>query len=199
MRRASSTKTISGASQVTRPPCYVTRSFLMHRNANDRGGSRRLSMIVRGTDLLEDSLAHGPRRKIILESYAPSGVDVKGLIQVGASPEDGDIVGEDKIVHMNGSVVAFPDACYLFNATKPSEVTLETLSVVKLYHPTVEYLFIGSDRPIHPRELERINKDFRKSDIVVQHFDIMNAMGSFNILNGEDRRVACVLIIDPNS
>ena len=156
-------------------------------------------MIVRGTDLLEESLAHGPRRKIILESYAPSGVDVKGLIQVGDSPEDGDIVGEDKIIHMNGSIVAFPDACYLFNVTEPTEVTLETLSVVKLYQPTVEYLFIGSDRPIHPRELERINKDFRKRDIVVQHFDIMNAMGTFNILNGEDRRVACVLIIDPNS
>ena len=59
------------------------------------------SEIRRGTDLLADSLAHGPLRKIVLESYAPSGVDVKGYVQVGDQPDEGsDMPGEDKIVHM---------------------------------------------------------------------------------------------------
>ena len=31
-----------------------------------------------------------------------------------------------------------------------------------------------------------------------EQMDIMNAMGTFNILNGEDRRVSCMLVIDPN-
>mmetsp|Transcript_792 Transcript_792/g.1337 ORF Transcript_792/g.1337 Transcript_792/m.1337 type:complete len:262 (-) Transcript_792:305-1090(-) len=159
---------------------------------------RSMSDEIRGgTDLLEDSLAHGARRKIILESYAPSGVDVKGLIQVGDAPEEGALVGEDKIVHMNGSIVAFPHACFLWNVETPEDVTLASLSVVKLYEPAMEYLFIGCDKPLLPPELNKIKKEFRKKGIVVEQMDIMNAMGTFNILNGEDRRVACVLVIDP--
>jgi len=154
--------------------------------------------IRRGTDLLADSLSHGPRRKIILESYAPSGVDVKGLVQVGDLPEEGDLSGEDRIIHMNGSIVAFPDACFLWDVKDPREVTLESLSVVRLYRPAVEYLFIGCDKAMPPRELNKIKKEFRKKDIVVEQMDVMNAMGTFNILNGEDRMVACVLVIDPN-
>lgn len=153
--------------------------------------------IGRGTDLLADSLAHGARQKIILESYAPSGVDLKGLIQVGDVPEEGELTGEDKTIHMHGSIVAFPDTCFLWNVKSPEEVNLESLSVVRLYKPTVEYLFIGCDEPLPPKELNNIRKELKKKDIVVEQMDIMNAMGTFNILNGEDRRVACVLVIDP--
>jgi len=157
------------------------------------------SEITRGTDLLADSLAHGPRRKIVLESYAPSGVDVKGFVQVGDQPDDDDDdgkPGEDKVVHMNGSIVAFPDACFFMNIHTPEEVTLESLSVVKLYQPTVEYLFIGCETPVPPSEMNKIKAAFRKRDVVVEQMDIMNCIGTFNILNGEDRRVACVLIVD---
>lgn len=153
--------------------------------------------ISRGTDLLADSLAHGSRRKIVLESYGPSGVDVKGFVQVGDAPEEEDLTGQDKIIHMNGSIVAFSDSCFLWNVTAPEKVTLESLSVIHLYHPVVEYLFIGCDKPLPPRELNKIKKEFRKKDIVVEQMDVMNTMGTFNILNGEDRRVACVLVIDP--
>ncbi|KAL7443413.1 hypothetical protein ACHAXM_012074 [Skeletonema potamos] len=155
------------------------------------------SEITRGTDLLADSLAHGPRRKIILESYAPSGVDVKGYVQVGNQPEDDDgSPEEDKVVHMNGSIVAFSDACFLMNIKTPEQVTLESLSVVKLYKPSVEYLFIGCARPVPPSEMNKIKSEFRKKDVVVEQMDIMNCIGTFNILNGEDRRVACVLVIN---
>ena len=75
-------------------------------------------------------------------------------------------------------------------------MTLESLSVIRLYEPPVEYLFIGCDKPIDPKELARIKKEFRKTEIVTEQMDIMNAMGTFNILNGEDRRVSCVLVID---
>ncbi|KAL7539425.1 hypothetical protein ACHAXR_009290 [Thalassiosira sp. AJA248-18] len=152
--------------------------------------------IRRGTDLLADSLAYGTRRKIVLESYAPSGVDVKGLIQVGDTPTEGELPGEDKIIHMHGSIVALPDTCFLWNVKRAQDVTLESLSVVRLYQPLVEYLFIGCDEPLPPQQLNKIKKEFRTKDIVVEQMDIMNAMGTFNILNGEDRRVACVLVID---
>jgi uncharacterized protein len=155
--------------------------------------------ISRGTDLLADSLAHGSpgsRRKIVLESYAPSGVDVKGLVQVGDVPEEGESAGENKIIHMNGSIVAFPDTCFLWNVKCPADVTLESLAVVRLYQPVPEYLFIGCDKPLPPQELNKIKRELRKKDIVVEQMDIMNAMGTFNILNGEDRRVTCALVID---
>ena len=99
---------------------------------------RHLSSITRGQDLLEDSLSHGARRKIILDSYGPSGVDVKCMVRVGDEPENDERTGDEVIVHMNGSIVAFPHACFLWNVKTPKEVTLESLSVVKLYKPTVE-------------------------------------------------------------
>ena len=159
---------------------------------------RHQSSITRGQDLLEDSLNHGPRRKIILESYGPSGFDVKGLIRVGPQPIEDERPGDDAIIHMNGSIVVFPDACFLWKITSPKEITLESLSVVKLYKPTVEYLFIGCESPMPPRELNRIKKEFRRGEhhVIVEQMDVMNAMGTFNILNGEDRRVACVLVLD---
>mmetsp|Transcript_12573 Transcript_12573/g.18960 ORF Transcript_12573/g.18960 Transcript_12573/m.18960 type:complete len:287 (+) Transcript_12573:950-1810(+) len=177
---------------------YLNNSIKQHALLNNYGIKRQMSSeITRGTDLLADSLAHGPRRKIVLESYAPSGVDVKGFIQVGEQPDDDDNApGEDKVVHMNGSIVAFPDACFLMNIHSPEEVTLECLSVVKLYQPTVEYLFIGCEHPVPPSEMNKIKAEFRKKDVVVEQMDIMNCVGTFNILNGEDRRVACVLVVD---
>lgn len=179
-------------------PCLNNNSIIQHALLNKYGIKRHMSSeITRGTDLLADSLAHGPRRKIVLESYAPSGVDVKGFIQVGEQPDDDDNApGEDKVVHMNGSIVAFPDACFLMNIHTPEEVTLECLSVVKLYQPTVEYLFIGCKHPVPPSEMNKIKAEFRKKDVVVEQMDIMNCIGTFNILNGEDRRVACVLVVD---
>ncbi|KAL7485441.1 hypothetical protein ACHAW6_011038 [Cyclotella cf. meneghiniana] len=158
---------------------------------------RHLSTITHGQDLLADSLSHGPRRKIILESYGPSGFDVKGMLRVGDHPIDGENAGDDVVIHMNGSIVAFPHACYLWNVSSPKEITLESLAVVKLYKPTVEYLFIGCDSPMPPRELNRIKREFQKGDnrVIVEQMDVMNSMGTFNILNGEDRRVACVLLL----
>lgn len=173
-------------------------SKIANNNPSSTTTKRSMSEIIHGTDLLADSLAHGSRRKIVLESYAPSGVDVKGLIQVGDMPTEGELTGADKIIHMNGSIVAFPDTCFLWNVTAPEEVTMESLSVVRLYQPVVEYLFIGCDKPLDIQEMNKIRREFRKKDIVVEQMDIMNTMGTFNILNGEDRRVACVLVIDPS-
>lgn len=49
-----------------------------------------------------------------------------------------------------------------------------------------------------PRELNRIKKDFASgtNHVIVEQMDVMNAMGTFNILNGEDRMVACVLVLN---
>lgn len=99
---------------------------------------------------------------------------------------------------MNSSVIAFPNSCFLWkNVSKPKDVTLESLSIVQLLKPPIENLFIGSDEALPPRELNRIKKEMKKrSGIVVEQMDVMNAMGTFNILNGEDRRIAVALVVD---
>ena len=44
--------------------------------------------------------------------------------------------------------------------------------------------------------IEKIKEGFRKNNIVVEQLDLMNAMGTFNVLNGEDRRVVAALVME---
>lgn len=96
---------------------------------------------------------------------------------------------------MNGSVIVFPHSCYLWKPSSAKEVTLESLSMIVLCKPSVEFLFIGCDSPLPPRELNRIKKEMKKKHIVVEQMDVMNAMGTFNVLNGEDRRIAVAIVV----
>merc|ERR1719491_880416 len=76
------------------------RKFLQHV-------LRPLSQFKGGQDLLADSLAFGERRKIILDAYFPSGIDVVG-IQSYPNSEGKDIEDErPDSLHMNGSILAF--------------------------------------------------------------------------------------------
>lgn len=174
----------------------------------------------KGQDLLEHSSSptnDDGTPKIILDSYYPNtGIDVLGLLDSSNpihttlttdhnsnnnhsnSNSNNDIQEHDntpKSILMNSSILAFPHACYLWKPKTVKEITLESLSMVPLCKPSIEYLFIGSDTPMPPRELNRIKKGLSKYHIVVDQLDVMNAMGTFNILNGEDRRVAVAILI----
>lgn len=164
---------------------------------------RRFSDIGRGTDLLADSLAFGDRRKIVLDAYYPTGFDVIGLLD--NSTGGSSLSGEDEeervksdTLHMNGSIIAFPHSCFLWDVNEPKDVTVESLSLVVLHKPAVEFLFIGSNKPLPPRALNKIRTEFKPRGIIVEQLDLTNAMGTFNILNGEDRRVAVALMMDEN-
>ena len=56
---------------------------------------------------------------------------------------------------------------------------------------------MGSDQPIHHERMESIRQDLRRNNpnLVVESLDLSNAMGTFNVLNGEDRRVAVALML----
>lgn len=163
---------------------------------------RCMSDIGRGTDLLADSLAFGEKRKVILDAYAPTGFDVLGTLErptysnIQQDPKENEQESQSNVVHMNGSIIAFPHACFLWNARGPKDVTLESLSAVMLHKPAIEFLFIGCSKTIPPRELNKIKRELKQKGIVVEQLDLTNAMGTFNILNGEDRRVAVALVMD---
>lgn len=164
------------------------------------------SVISKGQDLLADSLSFGLKRKIVLDSYYPNtGIDVHGMLRFNkSSPVDAmsnnkneEEEEKEKVntLLMNSSILAFPHVCYLWKPSSAKEVTLESLSMVSLCKPLVEFLFIGCDSPLPPRELNRIKTEMRKKQIVVEQMNVMNAMGTFNVLNGEDRRIAVAIVV----
>eukprot|EP00934_Nitzschia_sp_Nitz4_P000787 Nitzschia sp. Nitz4//scaffold22_size323478//119013//119705//NITZ4_000522-RA/size323478-processed-gene-0.456-mRNA-1//-1//CDS//3329542980//787//frame0 len=60
----------------------------------------------------------------------------------------------------------------------------------------LEYLFLGSSLPIAPHVVDSIRKSM--PGIVVEAMDLPNAMGTFNVLNAEDRMVAAALMLPPS-
>lgn len=143
--------------------------------------------IGRGTDLLADSLAFSARPKIIFDGYTEeTGFDVLGM------PD----VDKETVVHMNGSVLAFPHACYLWKPKTLKEVTFESLTAVMLHDPPLEFLFLGCKGVLPPRELNKIQREFRAKGIHFEKTDPTNTMATFNILNGEDRPVAAAILLE---
>mmetsp|Transcript_7663 Transcript_7663/g.15981 ORF Transcript_7663/g.15981 Transcript_7663/m.15981 type:complete len:238 (-) Transcript_7663:89-802(-) len=161
---------------------------------------RSLSEIGRGgADLLgADALSLDGQRKIVLDSYMPTGFDVLGMLDHAEdyNDEDDEKLKKSPVLHVNGSMIAFPTSFFLWNVDGPKDVTLESLSLVIIRDPSVEFLFIGCNHTLPPREMNRIRREMKEKGIVVEQLDLTNAMGTFNILNGEDRRVACALVLD---
>ena len=85
----------------------------------------------------------------------------------------------------------------MYSVSTISNLTAESLAEIDLYIPTLEYLLLGSSRTIHPSVVKDIRDSLRQtnSELVVEPMDLANAMGTFNILNGEDRRVCAALIL----
>lgn len=156
---------------------------------------RSFSDVLGGSDLLGGSLQSGDKPKVILDGYSSSGFDVVNVIEKIDEEEE----SESGAVHMCESIVVFPHACFLWKIKSIQDVTVESLSPALLHRPKLEYLFIGSEKPMDPQALRNIKTEMRSmadNDIVVEHLDLTNAMGTFNILNGEDRPVAAFLILD---
>lgn len=146
---------------------------------------------ARGHDITYESLTFGTSRpKPILESYSPTGFDVMNVIK----KVDPNVKGSG-ILHMNGSIIVFPLGCFLWKVESPKDVNLASLAAVFL-HEKIEYLFIGCNDNVPLEELGKIKAAFKKKNIVVEKMNLANAMGTFNILNAEDRQVAAALVID---
>jgi len=150
-----------------------------------------------GTDLLSDSLAHNDGvPKIILHGHSSTGFDVLNMVK-NMDPHDENLRQTGGIVHCAGSILALPSACFLWKVRRPEFLTVESLAPVLLYRPKLEYLFLGSNMPIPHELVQSIRRELRRDNpnLVVEPLDVSNAMGTFNVLNGEDRRVAVALIL----
>jgi uncharacterized protein len=177
--------------------------------------------------------------KIVLHGYGPTGFHVMNALKnvqqspavdgtpgatstaptaptaQGRSAGAGSSAG-DGILHLNGSVLAFPRACFLWNVREAGHITLASLSPVLLHQKPakIAYLFIGvnpnsvhgggiattgaTDARIRPSFQHIQNVMYRQHNVVVEVMDLLNAIGTFNVLNAEDRMVAAALLMDPN-
>lgn len=142
---------------------------------------RALSQIPRGgADLLgPEALAVGENtgglRKIVLDSYMPTGFDVMGMLDHAKEFDDDndESLKKSPTLHMNGSMIALPTSCFLWDVTGPKDVTLESLSLILLREPSVEFLFIGCNHPLPPRELNKIRRELKESGVVVEQLDLV--------------------------
>lgn len=143
--------------------------------------------------MLGESFLGGGRPKTLLEAIAPSGFDVSNLIKKISEDE----LAPHGALHMMGSILAFPNASFLWKIEDPSQITVESLAPVILHRPKIEFLFIGTAKPMDQKQLSKIKEEMKaKSGIIVEWLPLSEAMATFNILNGEDRMVATALVLD---
>mmetsp|Transcript_24066 Transcript_24066/g.51156 ORF Transcript_24066/g.51156 Transcript_24066/m.51156 type:complete len:213 (-) Transcript_24066:213-851(-) len=153
-----------------------------------------------GTDLLNESLAHNDGvPKIILHGHSSSGFDILNMVK-NMDQEDEKLRQTGGIVHCTGSILVLPSACFLWNVRQSRDLTVESLAPVLLYRPKLDYLLLGCNLPVDNEQIKSIRMKLRRDNpnLVVELLDVSNAMGTFNVLNGEDRRVAAVFILPPD-
>eukprot|EP00541_Cyclophora_tenuis_P017800 CAMPEP_0116579572 /NCGR_PEP_ID=MMETSP0397-20121206/22322_1 /TAXON_ID=216820 /ORGANISM="Cyclophora tenuis, Strain ECT3854" /LENGTH=139 /DNA_ID=CAMNT_0004109059 /DNA_START=245 /DNA_END=664 /DNA_ORIENTATION=- len=132
--------------------------------------------------------------RIILEAYSETGFDVSNVIEKVDESE----AAPSGSIHMTSSIMVFPNSCFLWNVDSVDQVTIESLTPPAiLYRPKLQYLFLGSDVPLDQNLVLEIKTELReKAGIVFEQVDVASAMGTFNILNAEDRQVATALVLE---
>jgi uncharacterized protein len=175
---------------------------------------------ARGHDLTGDLLLQGgggQRPKVIVTAMAPTGFDVHNAVKrVVVVPDDDTTTpntpeySQDNsgVLHMNGSILLFPSGCFLWNVHSMADLTLESLAPVILHRPKLDYLFVGHDQSnitgsaavraaaATENHVRPLQEALRSHGIVMECMGLSNAMGTFNILNAEDRQVAVALILN---
>lgn len=130
---------------------------------------------TRGHDITSDSLEWGNKPKINITGYGESGFNVKNMMKLLDPRTESDT---DGTVHMNGSMIVFPNAAFLWSVEEPEDVTVESLSSILLYRPKLDYLFIGCDGGYGSiAQLTAIQNHMRLHGVVVEQMMLHNAIG----------------------
>lgn len=144
---------------------------------------RFLSIFSPHSQILNDNFTSQTHcSKVVLESYNSQGFDVSN------------ITDNNESIFLNGSIIAFPTNCFMYKPKSSAEITVSSLSLIILHKPVVDLLLIGCDVRLNWRDLSSIRKSMKKYGIIVEDRSLMDAIGTFNLLNIEDRNVAAILI-----
>jgi uncharacterized protein len=171
--RVLSTDDLFGGAQpldiLTKATGLTTRQseYWRGRHFSSTTGSNGLRI---GTDLLEDSLTFGSKRKIYFDGYSASGFDVNGMDAT-----------EGETVHINGSCIAFPHALYLWEPKIIKDVTAETLGLLTIRRPRAEILLIGTPERMDVTQFNNLFKELAAQGTVVEQMDLVSSRSSLSI------------------
>jgi len=149
-----------------------------------------------GYDILGDSnlrSQQGDRPKVILEGYGPNGFEVSQIVKK-IDLKDPNSAGT---VFVEGSIIAFPHGVFQWDVRTWRDLTVESLAPIGMHFPKVEVLMIGCDKIIPWSRMGPLMEGMRQEyGISVEKAELFYTIGTFNILNTEDRVVAVALIQD---
>lgn len=96
-------------------------------------------------------------------------------------------------VEYEGSLLIVNNSLMSWAPTTFSEITTDSLSMLKILRPVPEILILGCGRHIQPVNLE-LRRFIRSTGMKLEAIDSRNAASTFNILNEEGRMVAAALL-----
>ena len=114
-----------------------------------------------------------PAGKQVIESYGPAGFRVSGA-------------------SFESSVLVFPDRTEAWGVATMAELSAAALQPV-IEHGGVEILLLGCGRTMQPVPLA-LRQALKGAGIGIEAMDTGAACRTYNVLLGEDRRVAAALI-----
>ena len=96
-----------------------------------------------------------------------------------------------------GAILALPSGVYAWNATDPSDITVESLAPLFAEPPgLVEHILVGTGLEIVPLGAD-LRQRLRAAGIRVELMQTGAAARTYSILLGEKRRVAAALLPAP--
>lgn len=126
-------------------------------------------------------------------------IDINPVVPQGRQLVQGYGDGRFKIstVDYQGSVLVLPDETLAWNISSPADISIESLSPITDVADDYDILLIGAGPSFGriPLELRKTLK--QEFGLVLEWMDTGAACRTFNVLIGEERRVAAALIAVP--
>jgi NADH dehydrogenase [ubiquinone] 1 alpha subcomplex assembly factor 3 len=151
------------------PSIYKQRQILFHSYQTMKQEENTGEKLIKQYNVLQ----YDPG-KIVVTSYINKGFNIG-------------------IVRVLGSVILTPYDFFCWNVQTPEDITIESLQFFEYMNPTPRILIIGTGKDYISLDI-KIRNHFKSVGIVIEEMSTVRALSTFNILNQEDRNVACALL-----
>lgn len=167
-----------------------------------RGGAWRTAAAAAGRRAQSSVSKTGAVQEVPAAAVGPFGSRSAGIFDM-TEPADkqlisirgyGDTSFQVNEVQVNQSVLLFRKSFLLWNARTFEDITVDSLALFSLLHPTIEVLFIGCGELQPSRLPADLVQHFKAKGIVLEASTSVNAAATFNILISEGRNVAAALL-----
>ncbi len=123
------------------------------------------------------------------------GLDITPLVASGRQLIQGYGEGQFRVAGQvfSGSVLVFPERTLAWPVREPAQITLASLDAVTGGDVPTEILLVGCGARFEPAPAG-LARTLRAAGVALEWMDTGAACRTFNVLLGEDRRVAAALI-----